>query len=165
MRSMSLTKNPNDMAVSVVLYSFVIIKSKPYFRFVWTTQRLNPGPVNTIRLTSAQESGGRGKLNLAYVEVILFDDNVTPPGTNGILVDTSHDDMYGAKYISTEGNEEGRILLIAQYAANGRLNSVAKAPQDSQNTLNVSRDEAAASAKAFVWDAARVPLEEPLTRK
>ncbi|MDR1157401.1 MAG: family 43 glycosylhydrolase [Oscillospiraceae bacterium] len=136
-----------------------------FSEITWTTQKLNPGPVNTIRLTSAQDSGGRGKLNLAYVEVILFNDNVPPPGMSGLLTDISTDAAYGARYISAEGVEEGRTLLIAQYAADGRLISIVKAPQDSPDVLSVSRDEAAASAKAFVWDADYVPQEKALTLK
>jgi beta-xylosidase len=133
-----------------------------FSEITWTTQKLNPGPVNTIRLTSAQESGGRGKLNLAYVEVILFDDNVPPPGMDGLLTNISNDVAYGARYIPGENAKEGRMLIIAQYTADGRLISAVRAPQDDPNVLYVDRDAAAASAQAFIWDAACVPLENPL---
>ncbi|MDR0570572.1 MAG: family 43 glycosylhydrolase [Clostridiales Family XIII bacterium] len=126
----------------------------------YTTQRLKPGKSNTITLT-----GGNGKVNLNYVEVILFDDDAPPPSSEryALFVDDGT-----AKFRNNTGTAVSANLILAVYDAAGRLVYSESERADvapgayGKVTFKFNKDGYDGhSVKVFAWSNSFAPLTPP----
>ena len=166
---------------SYSLINFVRTGGKSFFADIdFTVQALKPGPNNTIELkintgitgdnNTLNASGIGGKINLNYIEVVLFDDSIgEAPEEDRIVIEPvsvpdENSSEFNPKFELTANENIALTLYVAAYDADGKMvemksNSVTLSDgEKGELQASIPYTDKELEYKFFIWDSDFVPL-------